>query len=155
MEYTTLEQAKELVELGLDPSTADMHYGNFCAKGLGYCDQFHAGLTPYTKEVEVYESNKKAYGIDKYKGYVAWEVHPCWSADALLHLLPKFFERGWYQLEIFPLAVTDLNSWAVRYYSKEKDDSSLYFANEKLIDSAVDMMKYLINNKKISINPQN
>ena len=88
MNYTTIEQSKKLLELGLKPETADMSYGNFCVKGLGYCDQFRASLTPYTKEVEIYEENKKAYGIDKYDGVVAWEVLPCWSLNKLMELLP-------------------------------------------------------------------
>ena len=84
--YTDIEQSKKLAEI-LPLESADMHYGNFSPKGLGYENKFSAGLTSYTKEIKVYEELKEYYGIKNYNGIVAWEVIPCWSLAALLNIL--------------------------------------------------------------------
>lgn len=60
--YTSLEQSKKLVELGLDPSTADMHYYSFRRKD---------DVIVWTPEIG--ETSK--YDI------------PCWSLAALLDIL--------------------------------------------------------------------
>lgn len=84
--YTDLEQSKKLAEI-LPLESADMHYGNFSPKGLGYENKFSAGLTPYIKEIKVYEELKESYKIKDYNGIVTWQVIPCWSLAALLDIL--------------------------------------------------------------------
>lgn len=86
--HTDLGQSKRLAEF-LPLESADAHYGNFCPKGLGYESPYSIGLTPYIKEVEIYEEIKEEYGISNYNGIVAWEVIPAWSLAALLRVLPK------------------------------------------------------------------
>jgi len=86
--YTDLEQSKKLAEI-LPLESADMHYGNFSPKGLGYEYEFRVGLTSYIKEIKVYEELKESYKIKDYNGIVAWRVIPCWSLAALLGVLQK------------------------------------------------------------------
>lgn len=68
MNYTTIEQSKKLLELGLNPDTADM-----------YCTM----LTENSKEYSVFVKRKVCrYNIED--GDI-----PCWSVEALLELIPK------------------------------------------------------------------
>lgn len=63
MQYTTIEQSKRLVELGLDRKTADLHYdGEGDVVGKGRCLALHK---PY-KDSHI----------------------PAWSLDALLKVIP-------------------------------------------------------------------
>ena len=67
MQYTTIEQSKRLVELGLDPKTADLHYdGEGEIVGKGRCLALHK---PYR------------------------DSHiPAWSLDALLKVIPCSYQ---------------------------------------------------------------
>ena len=68
--FTSLEQSKKLVELGLDPSTADMHYYSFRRKD---------DVIVWTPEIG--ETSK--YDI------------PCWSVGRLIELMPyRIFDNG-------------------------------------------------------------
>lgn len=144
MNYTSIEQSKRLVELGLAPETADMNYGNFCNKGLGYCDQFRAGLSSYIKEVEVYDANKKAYGIDKYDGVVAWDVLPCWSEEKLLELI-----NGCTRCEI---ALRVDKRWNI-FATKENSIFRPYDTNPKgyitLFAALYELVVWLLENKLV------
>ena len=64
MNYTTQEQSKKLLELGLDPSTADMYYDK-------QTNIVYIALT---------------------KGFKTDWCFPCWSTDRLLDLMPKPLE---------------------------------------------------------------
>lgn len=95
--YTSIEQSKRLLELGLNPESADMHYSNMSIRGVMYSDPFRAGLSPYKDAVKHNKENIELFlnGTD-YKGIIAWEVLPCWSLSALLELMPttiKGFEE--------------------------------------------------------------
>lgn len=63
---TTLEQSKKLVELGIDPSTADMSYRPYREEG---------GISDYK------------FDLCPYK-YASWIGYPAWSLSALLDLMP-------------------------------------------------------------------
>ena len=63
--YTTIEQSKHLVELGLDPRTADMFY----ATEMG---------------IIIAES---PYGVEGHEPCIPFT--PAWSLTALLELMPK------------------------------------------------------------------
>ena len=72
--YTTIEQSKKLVELGLDPSTADMYY---------FLDPTPAGNIYHlaVQRVDV--------GIKNLPQYNEGDI-PCWSLSALLELMPYY-----------------------------------------------------------------
>jgi len=64
--YTTIEQAKKLLSLGLDPGTADMCYGSLSYDSPG----------PYCEVVKVHKPDLEFNDL------------PCWSLTALLELIP-------------------------------------------------------------------
>ena len=68
MEQTSLEQSKKLLELGIDPNTADMHiiYQNYGDHG-----KFEIGL------------KYSAWDATHIDGY-----YPAWSLEALLRCMP-------------------------------------------------------------------
>ena len=77
--YTTLEQAKFLVEHGVDTNSADM-----CYKCLGE-DPYDLVMRPYSEWKEEY--NGLLINGDA-------DVIPCWSTEALLNLLPGEIKIG-------------------------------------------------------------
>lgn len=69
--YTSIEQSKRLIKLGLNPETADM---------------MHIGTCPFMKEFDNERIEYVSVGNKKKKGH--WNI-PCWSLGALFDLLPK------------------------------------------------------------------
>ncbi len=63
--YTTKEQSKHLVELGLDQNTADMYYDGYGRLPQGYA---YTLISPNSFECD----------------------YPCWSLTALLELMPLY-----------------------------------------------------------------
>lgn len=70
--YTTIEQSNKLVELGLDPGTADMYY---------YRDLLN---NDKTYEIGIL---KHRYNADTYSHKEGLTI-PCWSAGQLMELMP-------------------------------------------------------------------
>ena len=69
MNYTTIEQSKKLIELGLDASTADMYYPDM-----------------YYPEYDLIHSKIPLFMGDDF--YSDSDI-PCWSLGALLEVMPK------------------------------------------------------------------
>ena len=72
--YTTLEESKHLMELGLDPHTADMKYRQ-CEESSGVEPSYILNIRPYNEKSD--EEN----------------CVPCWSMQAMLDILstiPQF-----------------------------------------------------------------
>lgn len=76
---TTLEQSRKLVELGIDTSTADMHYAFSCMGGAAFQDLVDSSaiLLPCNK-------NRKMY------------YEPAWSLAALMEILPSELQDNHY-----------------------------------------------------------
>ena len=129
--YTTLEQSKRLVELGLDTRTADMCYPHFTR---GEADTY--------KEIpEIAENIDYPHEM------------PCWSLTAILELMPPYlfeWERG-IDLNIY----RNLNGkgWHVSYMPNNindmKKDKFRQITNGNLIDAAFEMICWLIEQKRI------
>lgn len=81
MNYTTIEQSKKLVELGLDPKTADMYY----KQEIGRKDDM-----PYYT-VEVGHSFSIEQNLFSFRNGL--EI-PCWSLGALTNLMPDTLSIG-------------------------------------------------------------
>lgn len=79
MRYTTPEQSKKLIEVGVDPKSADMFYERFSLNDVVDSRLIHMGKSP------VVVHNLFSYR----KGYVI----PAWSTDALWEMLPKKIEE--------------------------------------------------------------
>lgn len=72
--YTSIEQSKKLLELGLNPDTADMVYFKFLVS------------TPNSKDWEW--GNLPMILGDIPRKEIPEETLPCWSLSALLELMP-------------------------------------------------------------------
>lgn len=96
--YTSKEQSKKLLELGLNPNTADM----FLASDVVICE-------PYITKTE-FETLTPAY-----KGAI-----PCWSLGALLQVIPPITKHGMFGDEVCLPTLTkgvDENQWHCIYRS--------------------------------------
>lgn len=71
MAATTLEQSRKLIELGIDPETADMHYSFMVIGGSAFQDMIDnlATLLPGKKNTK-------------------YHYEPAWSLSALLSQMP-------------------------------------------------------------------
>ena len=120
MNYTTIEQSRKLLELGLNPETADMWW------------------TPLNWQLTEYYVEVKQDGIGTPKNPI-----PCWSLGALMELMPKIKEDeddgGCY-----PTLCKGYNTdkWHCVYRS------SIYITNwyDILIDAAFEMVVWLLEN---------
>ena len=126
--YTSIEQSKKLVELGLNPDTADMWW------------------TPLNWQLTEYYVEVKQDGINTPKNPL-----PCWSLGALLEVMPPYlfeFERG-IDLNIY----RNLNGkgWHVSYMSNtiegmQKDKFRQITNGETSIDAAYNIVVWLLEN---------
>ena len=107
MNYTTIEQSKKLLELGLSPESADMYYFKQVDPDYFPPDVESIKPTPFVISIE----NKPYYTYDI----------PCWSVVSLLNLMicPKLEEyiKGKWDLTTFtdeslktPIEVQDCES---------------------------------------------
>lgn len=152
--WTTLDEAKRLVDAGLDPNTADMGYelDTQSPRATSFTQ-----LEKYFKALYVspiYEPMTKAY--------------PCWSLGALLELIPKLVgERNssllyhaYFNFELSPRYKYPLR-WVARYSGsiKQKDnegdfdgqtmfskDVSTEFTYGAAIETICDTMVFLLEN---------
>ena len=82
---TNLEQSRKLVELGIDTSTADMHYAFSVIGGAAFQDMIDASATLLPGK----ENRKFPY-------------EPAWSLSALLAVLPKVINNETLFIETSP-----------------------------------------------------
>lgn len=93
--YTTVEQSKKLLELGLSPESADMVWGSVCYEGSpenGDENGWNCYLDPSTNHfyyADLLESY--SYDGDNEKKYPSI---PCWSVGALRRLLPLGIKKN-------------------------------------------------------------
>lgn len=128
---TSLEQSKELIELGIDVSTADM-----CYRIVAYNPNDTHVYQPYC-----------------FVGTLESDI-PAWSLSALLNLMPPYlfeFERG-IDLNIYP----SLNgkAWHCGYMpnaveNMKNDKFKQITKGDNLIGAAFEMVVWLKKNKKL------
>lgn len=164
--YTTIEQSKKLIELGLDPNTADLSYNNSCMKGLGYCGHFSITITPYKEAVKQLKENIEYFSKGGYNGVIAWEVYPSWSVSALLEIMPSeiYPENGeWKDIPYWGYTPVlrkyhetydgeDFgDSYFMQYQSANEGDNRILkeFDGGEQIDVCYDMMVWLLENNFI------
>lgn len=116
--WTTLEEARQLVEAGLPAETADMHY-------LNYADnEFRALTFPYA---------------DTSPRISPWVI-PCWSLGALVQLLPRTINLD-YNLLINP------ELWVMYSHPFSKDVKLMCSSSPFLIINVKDAIIWLLKNK--------
>lgn len=125
MNYTTIEQAKHLLELGLDSNSADMLW------------EQHNKEEPYVT-IKPWTTKGKSVGA---------HILPCWSLEALLEVMPKsiideYTSKGW-----LGMCLLYYSSWRwIVYYSNEDIDSPAIHEErgDTLIEAAYNMVCWLI-----------
>ena len=133
--WTTLEEAKQLVEAGLSVETADMFWAS---------DADTVIPTPYITKTD----NETL--IPAYKGAI-----PCWSLGALLKLMPKSIsvlvdERSAY---FYGLEWQFANDNSLRYIATNRGKclvdiySDHDIGGKSFIETALEMIIWLLNNK--------
>lgn len=122
MNYTTLEQSKKLLELGLDPKTADMYYAHFIRMGS-----------------DTYDETEPLIGEFDYP----YEF-PCWSLGVLIDLMPhEIKEDG----DTYRLLITHK---LAQYPRLTTLWPSLYNSHaDSTFEAAYNMMVWLLENKYI------
>ena len=134
--YTSIEMSKKLIELGLNPDSADMFYNE-------EPDEYYPKDIVDTKYPMVIREGQKHY----LKEYGV----PCWSLGALLEVMPPYlfeFERG-IDLNIY----RNLNGkgWHVSYMpnndeSMQKDKFRQITNGGTPIEAAYNMVVWLLEN---------
>lgn len=124
--YTSIEQSKKLLELGLNPESADMYfircYGNY-------------------------------YAHFNEEGHIGEKFGPCWSLTALFEILPNdevtstTVTRGGWNIE--PPKYLDI--WFAEYETENHDNDFSLSANNP-IDAAFEMICRLLENDYLTIN---
>lgn len=121
--YTTMEQSKKLLELGLSPETADMHYIN----------NQYPGCVPYNEMLNNKNPWLKGIGL-----------FPCWSLSALLIILAKkaleYDDDGSVSLHSF------MGTWSLNMFDCPIEYLDGY---DNPIDICVDMLKRISENNFI------
>lgn len=119
--FTTVEQSKKLLELGLNPESADMYY------------EPSAGFGTEPSEISVGDIK-----------YAHPRSVPCWSLGALLEVIPKQLEKQKYWKTL--LVNIESNRDVVSYVNYS-DESSLYDAiGDTPKEAAYNMVVWLLEN---------
>lgn len=104
--YTTIEQSKELLELGLSPETADMCW---ITENKGDTYSIYPTAIPW-------------------KDYTAKDYYlPCWTAESLLDVLPNFIEHKRMGKQVTSFLHIYYMSCSVLYEHTQSEDDPHYF----------------------------
>ena len=138
---TTIEQSKHLLELGLDPNTADMNW--FGNEKIG---------VPYDLELLSYKKRSMYH-----------HCLPAWSLTALLEVMPITITKDGieHKLKVFPSGLfsthSDTSKWTLQYCgrdysyrSKDKYPILVAVTQYDLITAAYEMVEYLLVHKLIT-----
>ena len=142
--YTSIEQAKHLLSLGLDPSSADMHYQYVLPKS----DKIHHVPT-IGEPVESLEWYNKGYTLGCKNKPLSLEEFcvPCWSLEALLDAMPKEITDEYDSKGSLGMCVCYNSSWEwVVYYSNADADCSSIHEEQgnTLLEAAYNMVYWLL-----------
>ena len=128
--WTTAEDAKKLVDAGLNPDTADMYWAP---------DAGTVVPTPYITKTD----NETL--IPAYKGAI-----PCWSLGVLIQMLPSNIQTGDSFLDEYDLEFKLHPSYMLAYCISQSHHPMVFTEkHETLIEACVEMVLWLIENKLI------
>ena len=133
MNYTNIEQSKKLLELGLNPKSADMYFMNICPED---------GKTLFDDVAGVGNADISNNDL------------PCWSLNALLEVMPQsirmYDERGrcykTYDLNLFR-SYYHCCSYSFGPSLKEENHDNLYcYGGDTWLEAVYNMIIFLFNN---------
>lgn len=126
--WTTLEEAKQLVEAGLDPNTADMHIIDRTDEHGGY---FRVSLLYSKLDAEI---------VDGY--------YPCWSLGALEKLIPDEIKVN--DVTFFYNASYDgIRKWYSSYTNEDLYRLIFFHRFQIRIEMLVQTVLFLLENNHI------
>lgn len=129
MTHTTLKQSKALVHLGLDEKTADLYY-----------QQTEDTVDSWETHIGKKDAQNERPQI------------PCWSAEALLEILPDEVYIDKEEDTGYLTILKEDNTYIVSYDSKQRTDEELVFIQsmgEDLADVLFKLIEWLLTNKLI------
>ena len=131
--YTSIEQSKNLLELGLSIKTADMAYLKY-ADSDNPTPRFDGCAPMILMDVPIDEIN--------------CETLPCWSLGALSEMLPEDITDS---EDNYPLVISKSNrGWSVSYSTPYYRNYGVYEeCGETLIEAVYGMIVWLIENDYI------
>lgn len=135
--YTTIEQAEHLVELGLDPETADMCWTNHCY------GQIRSSMRVSSKTVKEYKEL-----LTRFADKTSIDVFiPCWSLGALSNVIYKFVIheyglKGW--VGMYVCSISEFTT----YYANDADVVHEE-KGETFLEAVYKMVCYLLENSYI------
>lgn len=143
--YTTLEQSKKLVELGLNPDTADMWW--------------QEGRMELEPVIGNYALHIQCREDRDYRKIHKPLISPAWSLGALMDLLPPSIQTGegmqnHYEIDIRKYWGNEENLYQIAYgnnrgLSEEWHDMINTGEKENLIDAVFQMICWLLKNSYI------
>lgn len=122
--YTTLEQSRKLVGLGLDPKTADMYYYQ---DFINNDKKYEVGILKHEYNANTH-SHKEGMTV------------PCWSIGQLIKLMPKRIECGELMID------TPDNDWYIVYFDWAGEHHGPKERKKELNDSCINMIVWLLEN---------
>ena len=122
--WTTIEQSKVLLKVGLDPNTADMYY---CAY-ITYANGNPVKKPKYDLIAYPYKDRSSMV-----VGFTKVDYIPCWSLGALSDLIPN--EPLFTKSEGTWTATIDIDEEHLNQFSKETLVGTLYEAIKWLIEN--------------------
>ena len=142
---TTKEQSKRLIELGLDPSTADMWWSNRFV---------YLSSTPM---IGVATEQNQLYTFK----WCEMDI-PAWSLSALLEVMPITITKDGmeYKLKVFPSGLfsthSDTSKWTLQYCGRDYSYKSrnkypilAAITQHDIITAAYEMVCWLLENNLI------
>lgn len=145
MNYTSIEQSKKLLELGLNSDTADLLYE--CFK-----DEVYGDVTYSVDFVCNWQSSYPDQSVfEDVNTFI-----PCWSLGALMNLLPPSIQTGegmqnQYEIDIRKYWGNEENLYQIAYgndrgLSEEWHDMINTGEKESLCDAVFEMVCWLLKN---------
>lgn len=142
--YTTIEQSKHLLSLGLYPSSADMYYQYVLPKS----NKLHHVPT-IGEPVESLEWYNKGYILGGKNKPMSLEEFcvPCWSLEALLEAMPKEITDEYDSKGGLGMCAAYNSSWGwIVYYTNEDADSQAIHEEQgnTLLEATYNMVCWLL-----------
>lgn len=118
---TTIEQSNKLIELGINPDTADMGW-----------------FKAYSLKGEIYKPFIKEYKLENYKTDI-----PAWSLHRLLKMLPEeiYIDGNLIELNVTPNVIT--------YEDEDFSIMAGAISGENIYGDIINCIEFLIKEEKI------
>lgn len=116
--WTTLDEAKRLVEAGIDPNTADMyyHYDTVEIEGaVKYISGPELATSPYSEGVKTAHMLYTSPMLDDLN-----KVCPCWSLGALKNIVEEEFGKDFSYENGEWIIIVWTNTWGYKHYYFEE-----------------------------------